>query len=91
MLALAIDGFGHEWPANKIEVFAKISARFLFDRIGTPVAAIMGQPPIIAGAVQTNTHVRSATLAGFASPGQPGNGPFPAAIVTMARHGSRVL
>jgi hypothetical protein len=44
----------------------------------------VGDTRIVTAAIQTNAKISIATMAGIATTGLAGQGPFPAAIVTMS-------
>jgi hypothetical protein len=56
-------GLGHEPSPGKLEVFAKISHRFLKDRVGAAVAALVSGAEIIAHAIQAHAQIGAALMA----------------------------
>jgi hypothetical protein len=76
--------FGDECSPGEIEILAKISRRFLHDRVGPPVAALVRGAGIVTGAIEAHSQIGVAPVARIPSSGQPGQRPRPAALVAMS-------
>jgi hypothetical protein len=82
-------GLGFPFATNEIEVFAKISHVLFGDRIGSAVAALMGETRLIAGAIETDFQVCAALVTRLGAARQPWESVLPAATVAMTRQHGR--
>jgi hypothetical protein len=80
--------FRDENAPGKIEIFTEVARRFLKDRLGSAIPALVGSPQIIAHAIQADAEIGAAMVARFTTTGQSWQAPLPAAFMAMACHGS---
>jgi hypothetical protein len=82
----------HKFPAGHFEVLTIIGEVLFGHRIGAIIPALLGDPRVVAGAIQTHLEVGVATRAGFGAPRPPGQFVFGAAVPTMSRqcHGANI-
>jgi hypothetical protein len=77
-------GFWGEGAAGELEILAEIARRLLENRLGATIAALLRSARIVADAVQADAQIRPAAMAAFPAAGLAGQGPFPAAMVTLS-------
>ena len=82
--------FRDENAPGKIEIFTEVARRFLKDRLGSAIPALVGSPQIIAHAIQADAEIGAAMVARFITTGQSWQAPLPAAFMAMACHGGEM-
>ena len=85
-----VGGFAGERAPGHLEPFAVIGAILFRDFLGAAVAALIRDGFVVVGAIQTDVEIGAAAFTGFHASDGPGEGPFPAALMAMLRHGGRL-
>jgi hypothetical protein len=83
--------FSLPFPANVVEVFAKIGHVLLSDRVGASIATLVRDATVVTDAVEADFQISAALMAGFGAAGQSGEVIFPPAAMAMTRDHSRIL
>lgn len=76
----------HKFAPDHLEVLAIVGQVLVPDRVGPPIAALLGHSPVVADAIETDFQVRTAAGAGLRTAGSAGELVLRPALPTMSCH-----